>query len=99
MGASLVSLILQHIHLRRVINTSETCRMTWSYFLTPALHIGGIVIWFLYSEFKSGTDLELGFGLTMSILNSILLIVLPIHLRMMEQQILEEADIQNSIDK
>lgn len=71
--------------------------MFWSYFLTPILHATGLITWLIISDFDREDDIEIGLGITMSLLNGIILIVLPLHLWLMEIQMLEDVGIKNTI--
>lgn len=71
--------------------------MFWSYFLTPILYATGLITWLIISDFDREDDIEIGLGITMSLLNGIILIVLPLHLWLMEIQMLEDVGIKNTI--
>ena len=71
--------------------------MFWSYFLTPLLHAAGFISWLVVSDFDREDDNEIGAGITMSLLNGIILMVLPLHLHLMETQMLEDVQVKNTI--
>jgi uncharacterized membrane protein len=71
--------------------------MFWSYFLTPVLHATGLIAWLIVSDFDREDDNEIGVGMTVSLLNGIVLIVLPLHAWLMEIQMLEDVEVKNTI--